>query len=198
MNLQSPYLRLIIATLIWGGNFVIGRAVSDQLPPFVLSFCRWCTALLVLLPFAWRKLVSEKRVLQKNWLAILLMSLTGIAGFNTLLYIALHYTTSINASLVFSTSPIVIALLSLVLIKESLNKNLILGAFISVIGVIYIISQGSLATFTSLTFNPGDMIMITAVLAWGLYAIIVRKYKELPAYSLLVSTIVTGIFILSP
>ena len=43
-----PHLLLVLATILWGGNFVIGRAVSGEIPPFTLAFLRWCLAFLVL------------------------------------------------------------------------------------------------------------------------------------------------------
>ncbi|MDM5230361.1 EamA family transporter [Lysinibacillus pakistanensis] len=45
-----PYVLLMLATLLWGGNFVIGRAVSGDIPPLTLAFLRWCVAFIVFFP----------------------------------------------------------------------------------------------------------------------------------------------------
>lgn len=122
MNLKkSPYILLIIATVIWGGNLVVGRAAATKVPPLTLSFLRMCIALIVFLPFAWKEIIRERQILLKNWWVICLMSLTGVAGFNTLLYIALNYTTSINAALISAMTPIAIASISFIILGEKLK-----------------------------------------------------------------------------
>ena len=183
MNLPSPYLQLVIATIIWGGNFVVGRAIADQLPPFSLTFFRWCTALLIFWPFCRKQIKAEKPIILANWWFIAVMALTGITGFNTLLYYALRYTTSINASLVFATSPIIISILAAVILKERLTMYHFLGVGLTLGGVLYIISNGSLSTLINFTFNLGDLMVIIAVISWGFYSIAVRSARQLPLFS---------------
>ncbi|MBH9787555.1 DMT family transporter, partial [Clostridioides difficile] len=93
-----PYLLLVLATLLWGGNFVIGRAVSEDIPPLTLAFLRWCVAFIIFFPIAFPQLKREWRLLKRHWFIVIILSLTGVTAFNTLVYIGLHYTTSINAS----------------------------------------------------------------------------------------------------
>ncbi|WNF36784.1 DMT family transporter [Bacillaceae bacterium IKA-2] len=196
---QSPYLLLILATMIWGGNFVIGRAIVGELPPFTLSFLRWILAALIFIPFVWGELVIQKEKLLKHWRPLLLMSLTGIAGFNTMLYAGLHYTTSINASLVNTTAPVLFAALAYFILKEGINKNQVKGIILSLAGVLLIFSQGSLDILLTFSFNIGDLIVFAAVILWTLYSIIIKHsaYK-LPQLSSLAVTMVGGIFILFP
>ncbi len=91
-----PYALLLLATLLWGGNFVIGRAVSDDIPRLTLAFLRWCVAFIIFFPIALGNLKREWHILKAQWPIVLLLALTGVAAFNTLVYIGLHYTTSIN------------------------------------------------------------------------------------------------------
>lgn len=199
MNLKSPYFLLIITTLIWGGNFVLGRAVADSIPPYTLSFLRWCIAFIAIFPFTWPKLKAEKEILKNHFWTIFLMSITGIAGFNTLLYIALKYTTSINASLVNSSAPLIVAVLSFFILGERLTKYQIIGVGLSLIGVFWIITKGAFSVLTSLSFNIGDILMVAAVLVWGLYSIIIKNTsKRLPFYSTFVVSILLGILVLFP
>lgn len=199
MKKPSPFILLVLATLLWGGNFVIGRAVTGSLPPVALSFFRWCTALVVFFPFAWPFLKKEWRQVKKHWPIVLLMALTGVAGFNTLVYIALNYTTSINASLVNSMTPIMIYMLSFFMLKERLNRNQMLGTFISIAGVLFIISKGSLSNLLGFSFNFGDIVIIGGVICWSIYSIFVKQYAgKLPSYSTFFVTIALGIIMLFP
>ncbi|MED4730017.1 DMT family transporter [Aneurinibacillus migulanus] len=199
MTRVSPYALLVLANLLWDGNFVIGRAIAESLPPYTLSFLRWCTALLVFLPFAWPNVRKEWPIVRKHMPTVIFMALTGVAGFNTLLYIALHYTTSINASLVNSSTPIVICILSFFMLRERLNKNQTVGIILSLAGVLFILSKGSLATLFAFSFNIGDLLVIAALICWSIYSVLVKRYTGiLPGYSTFLICIIIGIGILFP
>src|SRR5699024_8008345 len=127
------------------------------------------------------------------------MSVTGVATFNTLVYIALHHTSAISASLMNSTTPIVIFLLSFLFIQEKLSKKQWVGAFISFIGVVFIISRGSLELITSFSFNIGDLIMVIAVFTWGTYSLLVKQFADrLPGNATFLVSIMLGIIMLTP
>lgn len=199
LSKRSPYLLLTLATMLWGGNFVIGRAIASDIPPYTLAFLRWVVAALVFIPFVWREITENRDQLLREWRPLLLMGLTGIAGFNTLLYIGLHYTTSINASLVNTTSPVIIAVLSYFIINESINKNQIGGIILSLLGVLLIFSQGSLDVLVTLSFNTGDLIVLIAVIVWALYSIIIKQSThKFPQKSSLAVTMIIGIITLLP
>jgi drug/metabolite transporter (DMT)-like permease len=199
MKKVNPYVLLVLATVIWGGNFVIGRAITSSLPPVSLSFLRWCTALIIFLPFTWKLLQKEWESVKAHWRIVLFMALTGIAGFNTLLYIALHYTTSINASLVNTSTPIIIYILSFFTLGERLNRKQVTGTVLSLLGLLFIISEGSLDVLLGFSFNKGDLIVIIAVICWSIYSLLVKQYAgKLPGYSTLAVTMFLGILILLP
>src|SRR4051794_1908928 len=118
MKWNSPYLLLLVATCLWGGNFVVGKALVTEIPPLTLALIRWGIALLCIAPF-WGRTLWQHRVLYlDNWKTVLFLSLTGVAGFNTFVYIAVQYTDSINASLMNAATPIIIVLLSMFFLGE--------------------------------------------------------------------------------
>ncbi|MFJ8260534.1 DMT family transporter [Rummeliibacillus sp. NPDC094406] len=199
MNNIPPVVLLLIATILWGGNFVIGRAVANELPPFTLAFLRWCVAFIVLLPITYTALKRDWPQIKKHWIIVLILGFTGVASFNTLVYIALHYTTSINASLMNMVTPVIIYILSFIFLKEKLNRNQMIGTAISFIGVMTIISNGSLKTLQHFTFNKGDLIVIFAVVLWSIYSLLIKQYaKELPGQSTFLVSIAVGIIMLLP
>src|SRR5262245_17065185 len=83
---QSPYLLLTLCALFWAGNSVVGRALHDSVPPVTLAFWRWCIALLLLLPWVAGPLRRQWRAIVSNWKVMLLLSLLGVATYNTLNY----------------------------------------------------------------------------------------------------------------
>lgn len=199
MNKTPPHILLILATILWGGNFVIGRAVAEDISPFSLAFFRWVIAFIVFLPIAWKSFQNDWPKIKHHFRIVIIMSLTGVATFNTLVYIALHHTSAINASLMNSTTPIVIFLLSFIFIDEKLTRKQWMGALISFIGVVFIISRGSIELITSFSFNIGDLIMVVAVLSWGTYSLLVKQFSDrLPGNSTFLISIMLGIIMLFP
>ena len=93
-----------VAVFIWAGNFVIARGVNRQIPPITLAFCRWSLATLLMLPIALKSFKNEWHILKKHGAYLFWVSLSGIAIFNTCLYISGHYTTAINMALISTTS----------------------------------------------------------------------------------------------
>lgn len=194
-----PQLLLVLATLLWGGNFVIGRAVADDIPPLTLAFLRWCVAFIIFLPIVYRRTKQEWPMIKANWPAVIAMAFTGVACFNTLVYIGLHYTTSINASLMNSSTPIIIYILSFIFLKERLSKFQLVGTTLSLVGVLFIISGGSVESLRAFSFNKGDLIVLAAVFCWGIYSLLVKQYAgRLPGYSTFLVTIGLGIIMLLP
>ena len=66
----SPYLLLVLTTLFWSGNFVLGRAVHTVFTPFTLSFWRWAVALVILLPFVGSSLREQGPLLRLSLIHI--------------------------------------------------------------------------------------------------------------------------------
>ncbi len=95
----SGYIFAICATIIWSGNFIIARGLSESIPPISLAFWRWVVAVIVFLPFALKALIADWDILKKNIPYLAITSLLGITIFNTLIYLAGHTTTAINLSL---------------------------------------------------------------------------------------------------
>ncbi|WP_238602240.1 DMT family transporter [Lysinibacillus parviboronicapiens] len=128
-----------------------------------------------------------------------MLALTGVAAFNTLVYTGLHYTTSINASLMISSTPIMIYMLSFIFLKEKLSRFQILGATLSLSGVFFIISGGSVASLVDFTFNKDDIIVVVAVFCWSIYSLLVKHYAvRLPWQSTFLVTIFIGAVMLLP
>lgn len=198
MNIPAPFL-LIIATILWGGNFVIGRAVANDIAPITLAFYRWCVALLVLAPIAYRSWRQYLQTFRTHWKIVLLLSLTGVAGFNTLVYIGLHDTTSINASLMNSSTPIIIYVLAFFLLRERLTRYQLIGTFISLTGVLFILTGGSLESLRAFHFNKGDLIVLVAIVCWSVYSLLIKQYAGiLPGLATFFMTIIVGIVLLLP
>ncbi|HXF17665.1 MAG TPA: DMT family transporter, partial [Burkholderiales bacterium] len=92
----SPYLLLTLTALFWAANWVIGRAMRNDMPPIAMGFWRWSIALLILLPVAAPELRRKWNIVRSNWLTLTLLGLLGAVAFNTLIYVGLQYTEATN------------------------------------------------------------------------------------------------------
>ncbi|AFC30321.1 hypothetical protein PM3016_3488 [Paenibacillus mucilaginosus 3016] len=197
--LQSPLFLLVAATCLWGGNFVVGRAIVPFVPPLLLAELRWTLALLVTLPYWGGEFWRHRSRLLQHWRPLLLLSLTGIAGFNTLLYIAVQYTSPINAALMNSATPILIVLVTPLMLGGRLRWGALPAMGLSIAGVLWIVTRGSWEALLGLSFNRGDLWMMLAVACWAVYTVGMKKYAGmLPPRALFVTTVLMGSLILLP
>jgi drug/metabolite transporter (DMT)-like permease len=173
-----PYLLLGLATLFWSGNFVLGRAVSGKIPPIGMAFWRWVGALLLLLPLSWTHLREQWPVLRKAWKTLLPLGLLGVGSFNTLVYVGLHDTTATNAVLLNSACPAFILAISFAAGAQAASRRQAVGIAVSLLGVLTIVGRGSPSALLSLSFNRGDVWVLTAVLCWAVYTVLLKRRPE--------------------
>ncbi|MBK8115488.1 MAG: DMT family transporter [Candidatus Accumulibacter sp.] len=170
-RLRHPYLLLVLTTLFWSGNMVLGRAIRDQVPPLSLAFWRWAIALALVLPLALPHLRAQWPLLRAGWQAVVVLGLLGVGGYNTLAYVGLQYTPATNAVLLNSFIPIATITLSWLFLSKHLRALEWLGVLLSFAGVTAIVCRGDIATLAMLTPNIGDLWMLAAVFTWALYTI---------------------------
>ena len=199
MKKLLPFLFLILATLCWGANFVVGRALNNDISPLAFNFWRWTVALVSLLPFSGLKAWKYRRIVRRHLPLTLMLSATGVAGFNSLVYTALHSTTAINAALMISTVPLLVPAISYACFKTPLTGRQAAGTIISMIGALVVIAHGRLSHILALDFSAGDLLVLTAAFFWSLYtAFYHRRPKEIPPVDYLVIISLLGIVMLLP
>ena len=192
---------LCFASLFWSGNFVIGRfsSLENIVSPLSLAFYRWVIAFLILTPFCLQKAVKELSLLKKQPGMIFLIILTGPTLFNTLVYLGLTATTVINSLLIISTTPMLIILLNKLLYKAQTNIFQMIGIFISLIGVCYVIAKGSFQNIFDSEFYFGDLFILLAVTSWALYSIFLKKNETgVSGFSFLYLSFVFTVILLFP
>jgi drug/metabolite transporter (DMT)-like permease len=167
---------LVCATLFWAGNFTIGKfAYLENIPPYSLAFLRWCLVWLILLPFTYKEILRLKDNIKKNLSLFFILGFTSVCIFTSFTYNALNYTQVINASLFNTAIPVTIILVCFLLKIEKTNLFQISGLLISVLGILAIITKLDLNILLTLNFNKGDLFMIVAIIAWGIYSAYLRK-----------------------
>ena len=197
---KTAYIFLIFATLFWSGNFIVGKAASlYEIPPFTLNFYRWTFAWLILAPFTLKEIFQKIEYILENLKLILILGITSITIFNSIVYYSLNFTQVINGVLMISTIPVMIIFFSWIFKIEKTNFYQILGVIFSLLGVMVIVTKADLDKLLNLNFNKGDLWMVVAMLSWAMYSALLRKKKfELSQISLLQTIISAGLILLLP
>ncbi|KUG03534.1 permease of the drug/metabolite transporter (dmt) superfamily [hydrocarbon metagenome] len=172
-NNLLAYICLLIAVILWGGNWAAVRYVVQAMPHLVVVTVRTVLAAAILLVVL--RITGGQSLSRNNIKILALLGFVGIFGFNVLQYTGLKYTTAINGSLINGTIPILTILLSRIIIKERLSVVQLSGVIISFLGVGWVITNGSWTVIDSLKFNVGDIMMLLAAACWALYTIYGRR-----------------------
>ena len=196
----TAYMFLIFATLFWSGNFIVGKVASlFEIPPFTLNFYRWSFAWLILAPFSLKEIFQKKNYILKDIKLILILGITSITVFNSIVYYSLNFTQVISGVLMISTIPVMIIFFCWILKIEKTNFFQILGVIFSLLGVVVIVTKADLDELLNLNFNKGDLWMVVAMFSWAMYSALLRKKNfELSQISFLQVIISAGLIFLLP
>lgn len=171
---SRAYLVLIVAALCWGGNAVAGKLAVGHVSPMVLTFLRWVLAVSIIVAISLPQLKRDWPVVKTRLPYFFVLGAVGYTCFNAALYTALNYTSAINAAVIQAVIPMVIFIFNFVLFRTKVFAGQVIGFVLTIFGVALLASRGDLMSLVRLQFNPGDAIMLLAVLAYAIYTVILR------------------------
>jgi drug/metabolite transporter (DMT)-like permease len=192
------YALLGLVMLLWAGNSIVGRAVRNDVGPFVLSFVRWAGASAVLLPFALGPMRRDWAVLRQSWPAVLLLGLTGVAAFNAIMYTGLHYTTATNGLLLQAAIPPAVLGADRLLFGVRAGVAQLVGILASMLGVAVIVFEGQPSHVLGFRFGFGDVLVLIACADWAIYTVLLRKRPAISPLSFLLATFLVGVVAIAP
>ncbi|MCK3658490.1 RhaT protein [Pasteurellaceae bacterium Pebbles2] len=173
-NSRLGYLSLMLATLFWGGNFVLGKLLSNAIPPITLTYIRWLPALIILATLFYRPTKQAFRTIKSAAGVMWSLGVLGVILFPATLYQGLKTASVLNASLYLAVVPVLVILLNRWVFKEKIKPLILLGAIISLIGVVWLLSQGELQRLAHLHINQGDLWTMSSAISWAIYCCIIR------------------------
>lgn len=198
MRALRPHLLLLMVVAIFSGNILVGKALVD-LPPFTISLGRVLIALLVMLPLGWTQARRDWPVFVRHWRPLLGLALSGVAFFNALIYAALKFTSPTNVAILESLIPVVTLLLSALLLGERFLPRQWLGVVASFVGAVVVVTASQSSASMPGGVNPGDLIMLLAVLVWVGYSLLVKEHMaRFPRYGGLLVMLVIANLALTP
>ncbi|CAM5634134.1 DMT family transporter [Streptomyces chartreusis] len=183
-----------LATVVWSGSFVTSRALAGSVPPVQQAFWRWLVALAVVAPFGARQAWRQRAAIRLNPGFVLLASLLGVTGYNTLVNQAGSTTPAANMGMIMAASPVLMAVFE----RASgvrLGGCRIAGLLVACAGVVLLIGGGA----GGARFAAGDLWMVAAACCFGSYSgLLRRKPAELGGTAFLFTTFLFGTALLLP
>ncbi|MGD8629953.1 MAG: DMT family transporter [Gammaproteobacteria bacterium] len=178
---------LAFCWLLAAGVFVAVKWAGTYTPPWTLVFYRLLFATLFLLPFVAAHYRGMAARLRDHFKIIFLVGALGIALTQGALFTALHHSSAINVSIVFSVWPITAIILAAVFLGDRLTTLQVFGVILCFTGVLAVVAQGNPDTLIHMGVNTGDLLVLAAVLCFSFYTVMIKKVKiDLPALPLLV------------
>lgn len=172
-------LLLTIPPLLWAGNAVVGRLVNQLVPPITLNFLRWALAFVILLPLAgW--VLRRRSGLWAHWRRFALLGLLGVGAYNALQYLALQTSTPLNVTLVAASTPVWMLGIGWLCFSQKVSRRQIMGALLSIAGVLVVLSRGQWSLLAQVRLVPGDLYVLLATMAWAFYSWLLAKPAEPP------------------
>ena len=154
MNVKSPvfyHIEAILTSVVWGTTFVSSKVlISHGLTPEQIMLLRFILAYVCI----W--LISPKQLWAKSWQDELLFVLLGLSG-GSLYFLAensaLKFTQACNVSIIISVTPLLTAIAtSLVYKGERMGRALIIGAFVALVGISFVVLNGQYVLKLNLKF----------------------------------------------
>ncbi len=165
----STALLLTVPPLMWAGNAVVGRLVGDWVPPMTLNFFRWAIAFVCLLPLAaW--VMRRNSPLWSAWRRFTLLGGLSVGLYNALQYLALQTSSPINVTLVAASTPIWMLAVGRLFFAARISRQQLMGASLSLSGVLLVLSRGQWEVLAHLKLVPGDVYVLLASVAWAFYS----------------------------
>jgi len=170
----TPRLAVLLTMppLLWAGNAVVGRMAAGQVPPLTLNALRWGLVLLLLLPLGWRAIATPQaraQVLQR-WRPLSALGLLGVGCYNALQYMALTTSSALNVTLIACSLPMWMMAIGALVFRERPTGRAVVGALLSLAGVLVVLTHGDVGALATLRLVPGDLLMLIAISAWATYS----------------------------
>ena len=175
MNARTKaHIALFIVALIYGLNYIMAKEVMNgYIGPRGFIFLRVVGASMLFWlfhSFAGKRVKIER----KDWPRLLLSGFFGVAANQLLFFEGLHLTTPINASVIMTSNPILVLLISALLLKEPLRRGRILGIILGGAGAIYLImGRGTVHLLESET-STGNLLVFLNASSYAVYLVIVK------------------------
>ena len=164
------WVLLLISPALLASNMLVARLAAGWVPPLSLTFWRWLCMALMLGAAVLPSIVSSRAILAREWRGILLLGSIGMTLCGASAYLAGQSTTTVNIGLIYAASPVLMAILARIFLRERLDATRIAGIALCLGGIGVIVSRGSAGALLEMSFNRGDLWALSGSAGWAVYS----------------------------
>jgi drug/metabolite transporter (DMT)-like permease len=170
-----PYLKATFAVVIWGGTFIATKIALTEVSPATIVWLRFAMGVIILGAAVFSR--KQFALPEKNeWLYLALLGFLGVTFHQWLQATGLQTAKATTTAWIVATTPVFIAILGWLGLKEKLSWVQVSGIVVAGFGVLLIVSKGNFSLFFSGgegTF--GDLLIFISALNWAVYTILSRR-----------------------
>lgn len=172
------YALIFIAPALWSVNYLVARSAAQTVAPHALAFGRWLIACLLLGAMSWREIAAHPIAIRREWKQYLVLGALGMWICGAFVYVGARTTVATNIALIYSTSPVMIALVSRFVLKERMGALQFAGVALAFVGVLHIVLKGRWGELADVEFTVGDVWILGAMLAWTAYSLLLKAWPS--------------------
>lgn len=193
------YVYPLLAIFIWAGNTVINKLAVGAIFPAQIGFYRWLLAGILFTPFMLKPVIAHWPVIAANLGKIFILGVLGMAVYQSLAYYAATLTSATNMGIILSLMPLMVLTAAIISLGQRLTLGALIGAGLSFVGVLVVVSSGDLGALLQQGINLGDGMMLVATLAYAIYSTLLKKWQlRLPPLVLLYLQVLVAVVVLFP
>jgi len=183
-------LAILGVVIVWGTNYTVVKEALGTIPPLAFMSVRFAVASVAM---AGLLLAVEgwKPLSRPVFLKLAVLGLVGNTAYQLCFILGLSNTTAANSGMLVAVTPVLVAALGAALGVERLNRPLVMGMSLAVVGMLLVVAARgpSLGTDTRL----GDGLILVACVCWALYTVGIRSLgNEVSALRITAITMLTG------
>jgi drug/metabolite transporter (DMT)-like permease len=161
----------LTAASIWGGMYVVSKAVMEVIPPYLLLTSRLLLGILTL--YLVITLSGGLKVTRQQFWQLFGVGFVGYGVSVGLQFVGTNLSTASNGSLVTSATPAFVLAFAALLLGEKITWRRLIALLVASLGVIAVIDPRTAQLSSDLFI--GNLALVSAALTWALYSVLVRK-----------------------
>ena len=186
-----PYLEVLLAVIAWGASFIATKIALEDISPISIVWLRFTMGIIILgIAVAIRKQFALPN--KSEWGYFALLGFLGITFHQWLQSNALQTSEASTTAWIVATTPVFMALLGWVMLKEGLALAKIIGIALAALGVLLVVTDGKIASSSIGRFGaPGDILILISAFNWAVVSVLSRRGLKSYSASLMIFYVMT-------
>ncbi|MDI1238397.1 MAG: DMT family transporter [Polaromonas sp.] len=196
---RRALLLLWLVPALWAVNYIVARKAPGVIGPYMLALGRWALAALILIVLTRAELWVQRAAIMRAWRQYLVLGFLGMLVCGAWVYEGARSTGAMNIALIYSASPVLIALGAMWWLGEGFGARQAAGVLLALTGVVHVVVKGRWTALADVSFVAGDAWILAATVSWAAYALLQKRWpSSLSATARLAAICIGGTLVLLP